>query len=115
MPTHDAPWIIDTLEDIKAIDVVQLPVAHLTTMTDTMVIASANSSTHLRAMAYKLIEKAKAENQPPLHTHGLDGSEWVLVDLNHTVVHLMMPETRLHYDLEKLWSFTEDQRGHHDH
>ncbi len=114
MSTPNATWIRDTLEDIKAIDLVELPVAHLTTMTDTMIICSANSSTHLKAIATRLIVKAKEENDPPLHTHGLDSNEWILVDLNHTVVHIMMPEARDHYDLEKLWSFTEEARDQHE-
>ena len=107
-------WINDTLESIKAVDITIIPVNHLTSITDTMIICSANSSTHLKAIANKLIEEAKSQNEPPLYTQGLNESDWVLVDLNHTVVHIMMPDARSHYDLEKLWSFTEAQRDQHE-
>ena len=37
--------------------------------------------------------------------------EWVLVDLNDVIVHLMLPQTRAFYNLEKLWQVAADHRS----
>ena len=61
-------------------------------------------------MADKLVLKAKAVGFPPLGVEGDRGAEWVLVDLNDVIVHLMLPQTRAFYNLEKLWAASEDRR-----
>ena len=51
-----------------------------------------------------MVAKAKAAGVQPLGVEGLDDGEWVLVDLCDVVVHVMQPDTRDYYQLEKLWS-----------
>ena len=113
MPTLN-PWILTTLEDIKAQDIRTHNVEHLSNITDFMVICTGTSSTHLKAIANKLIVAAKENGVQPYGTEGLDQGEWVLIDLDDAVVHIMLEETRAHYDLEKLWQYTEDSRDQHE-
>ena len=107
-------WVTETLEDIKAINVTPLDVSHLTQITDHMFVCNGTSSTHIKAIANRLIVEAKNQNHTPLGVEGLDLAEWVLVDLNDVVVHIMTPQARSLYDLEKLWAFTEASRDHHE-
>lgn len=99
-----------TLEDTKAIDVRVLDVRALTTMTDFMVIASGRSDRHVRAMAERVVERAKEAGMRPLGVEGAQAAEWVLIDLGDVLVHAMQAHTREFYQLEKLWESTHAAR-----
>lgn len=109
--------VVDALEQLKAKDVAMLDVSHLTSVTDLMVVASGTSTRHVAALANNVVEVAKAEGLQPLGVEGEAGADWVLVDLGDLVVHVMLPETRELYDLERLWadlpsdSERESERG----
>jgi ribosome-associated protein len=95
--------IVSALEDLKARDVAVLDVRPLTTITDTMIIASGTSDRHVRSLAENLIDECKQAGVRPVGVEGLDTGEWVLVDLPGVLVHLMLPKIRDFYNLEKLW------------
>jgi len=95
---------IEALEDLKAVDITVLDVHEMTSITDYMIVASANSSRHLKALADSVVDKAKQAGQRPLGVEGETGGEWALVDLGDAIVHIMMPAIREFYQIEKLWS-----------
>ena len=95
---------LDALEELKARDITQLDVAKLTDVTDLMIIASGTSTRHVSALAQNLVEKAKAEGLQPRGVEGGSNADWVLVDLGDIIVHIMLPEARALYDLERLWA-----------
>lgn len=103
--------VVSTLEDLKAIDIQSIDVTTMSSLTDCMVIASGSSSRHVKSMADKLVMVAKSANSPPLGVEGQREGEWVLVDLNDVIVHLMLPQTRAFYNLEKLWEASSGQRS----
>ena len=102
-----AQVVAGALDDLKAIDVSQLDVRHLTTVTDTMIVASGRSDRHVRAIADAVVEKCKKEGHRPIGVEGKNVGEWVLVDLGDVVVHVMLPRAREFYNLEKLWDLSE--------
>jgi ribosome-associated protein len=91
------------LEDMKAVNVKVLDVRGLTDVADTLIIASGNSDRHVRSIADRVVEKVKAAGLRPLGTEGQRDGEWVLVDLQDIVLHVMLPRVREFYGLERLW------------
>ena len=96
--------IVDALHDAKAKDIVVLDVRKVANFTDYMVVVSGTSTRHVQSTADKVIEKLRSHGQRAIGVEGLDVGEWVLVDFGEAVVHVMRPQTRDFYNLEKLWS-----------
>jgi len=96
--------IIDALDDIKGQDIVKLDVRNMTTVTDYMIIASGTSNRHVKALVDNVTEKAREAGHRPIGVEGEEGGEWVLLDLQDALVHVMLPKVREFYNLEKLWS-----------
>jgi ribosome-associated protein len=103
--------VVSSLEDFKATDITVIDVSGKSPLTERLVVASGNSTRHVKSMADNLIVKAKAAGNPPLGVEGAREGEWVLVDLNDVIVHLMLPQTRAFYNLEKLWEASADHRS----
>ena len=103
--------VVTALEDFKAIDIQQIDVSGQNPLTDMFVVASGSSLRHIKSMAENLVIKAKEAGCPPLGVEGDRQAEWVLVDLNDIIVHLMLPQTRAFYNLEKLWEASSQQRS----
>ncbi len=102
-------FIIETIDDIKAQEIVTLEVDHLTEMFEYMVIATATSKQHARSISRHLVEEAKKNNISIIGVEGEDTGEWVLADFGGTIVHVMTEEMRKFYELEKLWGIPKEK------
>jgi ribosome-associated protein len=102
---------VSALDDIKARDVVVLDVRKLTSLTDTMIIASADSNRQAKALANHVRERLKEAGASILGVEGEETAEWVLVDAGEIVVHIMQPAVRAYYNLEELWSTPAKRRA----
>lgn len=96
--------VLRALDDLKARDVAVLDVREMTGVTDYMVVASGTSNRHVKSLADNVETEAKKEGVRPLGIEGQRASDWVLVDFGDVVVHVMLPEARSFYDIERLWS-----------
>ena len=88
---------------MKAVNVKVLDVRGLTDIADTLIVASGTSDRHVRSIADHVIDQAKRNGFRPLGAEGAREGEWVLVDLQDVVVHVMLPRVREFYGLERLW------------
>jgi ribosome-associated protein len=95
---------VTALEDIKARDISILDVRKLTSLYDTLVIASADSNRQVKALANHVRDKLKAGGSTIIGVEGEATGEWVLVDAGDIVVHIMQPAVRAYYNLEELWT-----------
>lgn len=103
--------VLSALEDFKAIDIQEIDVSARNPLTDQFIIASGSSTRHVKSMAENLVMRVKTAGCPPLGVEGQAQAEWVLVDLNDIIVHLMLPKTRAFYNLEKLWEVSSSRRS----
>ena len=99
--------VINALEDVKALELTSIDVRGKIDITDLMIIASGTSDRHIQALADNVVENAKKSGATVV---GVERDRsWVLIDLYDIVVHIMLPETRKFYDLEKLWQLQGQQ------
>ena len=93
--------ITDALEDVKGKDLVSIDMRGKIDIIDMMVIASGTSDRHIQSLADNVVEKAKKAGATVVGVE--KDSSWVLIDLYDIIVHVMLPEAREFYNLEKLW------------
>lgn len=92
------------LAETKVTNIVSLDVKPLTAMTDYFVICTGRSSRHVKATAENIVDKLKEDyGIKAFGMAGLEKGDWALVDLGDVVLHIMQPEARTYYNLEKLW------------
>ncbi|MBF7686658.1 ribosome silencing factor [Acinetobacter rathckeae] len=99
--------IHEALTDVKAKDILELDVSSISNVADAIVIASGTSTRHVKALADNVADEARKAGFRPLGIEGERDAEWVLVDLGHIIVHVMLPTARQFYDLESLWRTTD--------
>jgi len=105
--THIA---VSALEDIKGKDITVIDVAHLSSLFETLIIASGDSNRQVRSLADNVQKKLKEAGAEIIGVEGEQVGEWVLVDAGGLVVHVMHPAVRLHYNLEELWGAARKAR-----
>jgi ribosome-associated protein len=95
--------VLEALDEMKAVNIKLLDVRGLTDIADAMIVASGNSDRHVRAIAERVIEKARESGRRPFGVEGQRDGEWVLVDLQDVLLHVMLPRVREFYGIEQLW------------
>tara|TARA_R110001592_G_scaffold226725_1_gene482889 strand:+ start:335 stop:691 length:357 start_codon:yes stop_codon:yes gene_type:complete len=95
---------LDALEDLKGNDIVCLDVRSQTDIADYMILASGTSSRHVSALVNNVLGEASSKGVKARGVEGQQSGEWILIDLVDVVVHVMVPQAREFYDLERLWT-----------
>lgn len=105
--------VVDTLDQNKAIDIVEIDLQGKSPVADAMIIASGGSARQVAALAQRVLDETAREFKGiTQRVEGLSEGDWVLVDLGDIIIHLFRPEVRQFYSLEKMWSVTEPSTEH---
>ena len=87
----------------KALNVVVLDVAELTSFADIFIICSGRSNRQVGALADFIKTDLKKHKIKPLSVEGSKDGHWVLLDYGHVIIHVFYESMREFYDLEGLW------------
>ncbi len=98
--------IVKVLDDKKAEDIAALETTSLTVVSDYFVIATGNSSTHVKSLADDVEYELQKLGVEPDHIEGR-ATGWILLDYGAVLVHVFTRDTRDYYNLEHLWADAE--------
>jgi len=99
--------IVKILDSKKAEDIEVINISDLTIIADYFVICSGNSSTQVKALADEVDKVLSEQGIEPHHIEGYRGANWILMDYDDVVVHIMYKEAREFYKIERLWADAE--------
>jgi ribosome-associated protein len=112
MPTTDPHHLLQrccqALDDKKAVEMRVLDVAGKSSITNYLVIATATSAPHLKALRLAIEETLKEEKATLVGVEFSADSGWLVVDAFDLMVHLFLPDQRVNYRLESLWKDARD-------
>lgn len=95
--------IITLLTDSKGTDIEHIPVNNVSDICDDMLICTASSSVHARSLGESIIKLGRKQHRLRPQAEGLDEGEWVLIEIDQCLVHIMTQPMRDYYQIEALW------------
>ncbi|MEM7075239.1 MAG: ribosome silencing factor [Pseudomonadota bacterium] len=103
--------VLFSLDEDKALDVVQIDLRGKSAIGDYMIVCSGRSSRQVTAISEKLAERLKTDLGVLSKIEGKEAGDWVLIDTGDVIVHVFRPEVREFYQLEKMWLSSQDVGG----
>ena len=102
-PKELADAIAVFLDNKRGDDIKVIAMEGKTDICDYMVLATANSSTHVQALAGEVEYQMGRRKIDPIHVEGRDNQLWHVLDYSHVLVHIFTKDTREFYNLDKLY------------
>ena len=94
---------VEAARDKKAGDIIVLDLEGIASFTDYFLVCSGTSHRQLATIADEVEERLRKAKRRPSHVEGYPGGEWILMDYVDFIVHIFTPQSRAHYELERLW------------
>lgn len=107
-PKEIAKIAATALENKNAQNIKILSTAKQTVLADYFVICNGTSSTHIKTLVNEVDKSLSEAGEPPIRREGLRSDIWVLMDFGSVLVHIFTEEARQFYDIERLWSDSEE-------
>lgn len=100
---EEAKAIAKILDDRKGLDIRVIRIDDISVLADYMVIATGNSTTHVKALADNVEADMDEKGVSVSHIEGYRSNSWILLDYIDVIVHVFSDESRKYYDLDRLW------------
>jgi ribosome-associated protein len=91
------------LDEAKAENIVTIDIKDKSSIGDFMIVASGRTDRHVGAIAEQVRDKLKELGLARVRVEGQPHCDWVLIDAGEVIVHVLRPEVREFYNLEKMW------------
>ena len=88
----------------KGLNIQVIEIGDVSVIADYMVIATGNSSTHVKALADEVEYQIDRRGLQPYGVEGRDNNTWLLLDYSNVIVHIFSREAREFYNLDKLYA-----------
>jgi ribosome-associated protein len=98
-----ADQLLTWLDDAKAENIILIDIKAKSSLGDYMIVATGRSDRHVGAIADQLRDKLREAGYGRIRLEGQPQCDWVLVDAGDVIVHVLRPEVREFYNLEKMW------------
>ena len=102
-PTNNVLEIAQTIFDKKGSNIIAIDVRGISSITDFILIADGNVDRHVVALAKEIEGVMRGAGEKPVHVEGMQNGDWIVLDYFQVVIHLLVPEMREKYQLERLW------------
>ncbi|MCB1107011.1 MAG: ribosome silencing factor [Chlamydiia bacterium] len=95
--------VAQTIYDKKGSNIIAIDVRNVSSITDYVLIADGNVDRHVTALAGEVQNFMRDVGEKPVHVEGQQNGDWVVLDYFQVVIHILLPEMRQKYQLERLW------------
>ena len=106
LPSDLTKLIVEGIQELKGKKITLIDLSNIdSTAAREFVICQGTSTTQVAAIADSvrdyLLEHARTK---PYNYDGYANSSWIVVDYGSVLLHVFLPDERLRYNLEELWS-----------
>lgn len=98
-----AQLAVKALQDRKSKDVRIIDIRKVSVIADYFIIASGTNTRQIQALADNVEEALGRAGYEPRSIEGYNTASWILMDYNDIIVHIFSEESRIFYDLERIW------------
>lgn len=95
--------LLEKIEELSGKDILVLDLPEDYAVARTIIIVEATSRKHAQGIADKILESEEETGEKILGREGYNLAEWILIDYNDIVIHIMQREARELYNLGNLW------------
>ena len=94
---------VKAIDGKKGLNIQVIRISDISVLADYMVIATGNSSTHVKALADEVEYRLDEAGVSVSHIEGYRSNSCILLDYVDVIVHVFSEEAREFYDLDRLW------------
>ena len=100
---NDLNKVLVCLEEMQANETNHIDVSKTSSIADHIIITSGKNPRHNKAIMQSTLKLAEQLSIKKVRIEGDDHCQWILIVFGDIILHIMLPETRTYYALDKLW------------